>query len=197
MIKKPHEALRRADRALIGALMLTFAASGTALAINSHTDQIPELRPSIVHEAVRANALAHSAQLSAQNLIVIPAPSARQLAALKRAAIEVAAQENCLAQAMYYEARGEGIEGQKAVAEVILNRTHHANFPGTICGVVFQGASLDHGCQFSFTCDGEMDRAKSPGAWASARRLAVRILSGRVQIGNMTGYRRLPRTQAS
>jgi spore germination cell wall hydrolase CwlJ-like protein len=226
MIKKPHEAMRRADGALIGALMLTFVACGTAMAINSHTDQIPALRPSIVHEVVRANASVSALQSSAQNAIVVPAPSAKELAVLKAAALNLAAQENCLAQAIYYEARGEGIEGQKAVAEVILNRTHHANYPRSICGVVFQGASLDRGCQFSFTCDGEMDRAKSPGAWTSARRLAVRILSGRVELGNMTGgaiafhaadvepdwsdemlqtvqignhifYRRLPRTQAS
>jgi spore germination cell wall hydrolase CwlJ-like protein len=226
MIKKPHEALRRADRALIGALMLTFVASGTAMAINSHTDQIPSLRPSIVREVVRANASVNALQLSAQNVIIVPAPTARDLAVLKAAALNLATQENCLAQAMYYEARGEGLEGQKAVAEVILNRTHHTNYPRSICGVVFQGASLDHGCQFSFTCDGEMDRTKSLGAWVSARRLAIRILSGRIQLGNMTGgaiafhatdvepdwsdemlqtvqignhifYRRLPRTQAS
>ena len=226
MIKKTHEAMRRADRALIGALMLTFVASGTPMAINSHTDQIPALRPSIVHEIARTSVLTHAARPAPQNMIVVPAPTARALAMLKAEAAEVVMQENCLAQAIYFEARGESIEGQKAVAEVILNRTHHANYPRTICGVVFQGSSLDHGCQFSFTCDGELDRAKSPGAWASARRLAMRILSGRVQLGNMTGgaiafhaadvtpdwsdgmsqtvqignhifYRRLPRTQAS
>ncbi|MFM8375734.1 MAG: cell wall hydrolase, partial [Phenylobacterium sp.] len=61
---------------------------------------------------------------------------------------------DCLTQAVYYEARGEGRAGMQAVAQVVLNRARHPAFPKTICGVVFQGASRQTGCQFSFTCNG-------------------------------------------
>jgi spore germination cell wall hydrolase CwlJ-like protein len=84
---------------------------------------------------------------------------------------------DCLAQAVYYEARGETAEGQAAIAQVVLNRTHHAGFPKTVCGVVYQGAASD-ACQFSFACDGTMRRPKEIAAWARARSVAARALNG-------------------
>ena len=65
----------------------------------------------------------------------------------------------CLAIAMFFEARGEGIEGMQAVGDVVINRVEHNKFPDTVCGVVFQG------CKFSFNCDGlpeDMDAFKQP-----------------------------------
>ncbi len=86
---------------------------------------------------------------------------------------------NCLAKAVYYEARGESAEGQAAVAQVVLNRTHRPNYPANVCGVVFQGVQ-DHGCQFSFVCNGAMHRPLEPAAWTRARQVASNALSGHV-----------------
>ncbi|MEX0628925.1 MAG: cell wall hydrolase [Cucumibacter sp.] len=73
--------------------------------------------------------------------------------------VEFAARERlCLAQAVYFEARGEPEDGQWAVAQVILNRVAHTQYPDEICDVVFQGASHRGNCQFSFACDGRSDR---------------------------------------
>lgn len=86
----------------------------------------------------------------------------------------------CLTAAVYYEARSEPLDGQRAVAQVVLNRVRHSAFPGSICGVVFQGSQRRTGCQFSFTCDGAMRRAREPGAWARAREVAEGALAGQV-----------------
>ena len=66
----------------------------------------------------------------------------------------------CLAEAVYYEARSEPQEGQRAVAQVVLNRVRHIAYPGTICGVVYQGSERRTGCQFTFTCDGSLARRR-------------------------------------
>ena len=84
----------------------------------------------------------------------------------------------CLAQAIYFEARGEPFEGQMAVAQVVLNRVADPRYPGEICAVVFQHANRRHRCQFSFACDGKSDRARDRRAWQSAVRLARLILIG-------------------
>lgn len=85
---------------------------------------------------------------------------------------EVDKQNYCLAQAIYFEARGESIDGQFAVARVVLNRVRNENYPGTICGVVFQNQNWVDACQFSFACDGTPDSPKERAAWAMARRIA-------------------------
>lgn len=97
---------------------------------------------------------------------------------------------DCLTQAVYYEARGEGLAGQRAVAQVVLNRVRHPAYPKTICAVVFQGANLRTGCQFSFTCDGSMRGPKNAVAWRRARDVAARALSGEVmgEVGNATSF---------
>lgn len=82
----------------------------------------------------------------------------------------------CLATALYFEARGEGIKGQAAVAEVILNRVESPTFPQTICGVVNQGNS--RGCQFSFTCDGRPENIRDRGAWTVAGKIARAMIDG-------------------
>ena len=97
---------------------------------------------------------------------------------------------DCLAQAVYFEARGEGTAGMQAVAQVVLNRARHPAFPKSICGVVYQGAARRVGCQFSFVCDGSMRRGKEPGAWRKARDIAARALGGYVMadVGNSTHF---------
>src|ERR687897_263864 len=62
----------------------------------------------------------------------------------------------CLTQAVYYEARNQSADGQRAVAQVVLNRVRHPSYPNSVCGVVFQGSERVTGCQFTFTCDGSM-----------------------------------------
>jgi len=86
----------------------------------------------------------------------------------------------CLAQAVYYEARSEPALGQAAVAQVVLNRAHDPRYPKSVCGVVYQGAE-HRGCQFSFACDGSMSRGGDDvAAWAEARAVASKALSGSV-----------------
>ena len=87
-------------------------------------------------------------------------------------------QRTCLADAVYYEARNQPVLGRFAVADVVLNRVHDRRFPSTICGVVYQGQNVDFGCQFSFACDGSLNRNKEPEAWKRAERLADLIYRG-------------------
>lgn len=96
---------------------------------------------------------------------------------------------DCLAAAMWYEAGGDW-DGQRAVAQVVLNRLRHPAFPKTVCGVVFQGAERQTGCQFSFTCDGSMTRKPPETAWLRTRIAAKAALSGAVdpRVGLATHY---------
>ena len=95
----------------------------------------------------------------------------------------------CLATAIYYEAASESDDGQRAVAQVVLNRVRHSAFPGTVCGVVYQGSEKS-GCQFSFACDGAMARLPSKAGWARAARIAAMALAGQVfaPVGLATHY---------
>ena len=106
-----------------------------------------------------------------------------------RGALEESRDLECLTQAVYYEARGEGSAGEAAVAQVVLNRTRHPAFPKTICGVVFQGAG-ESGCQFSFACDGSVNRRVETVAWRRAEHVAARALDGFVmaEVGNATHF---------
>jgi spore germination cell wall hydrolase CwlJ-like protein len=95
----------------------------------------------------------------------------------------------CLTDAIYYEAAREPDDGQRAVAQVVLNRVRHPAFPATVCGVVFQGSER-RGCQFSFACDGAMARAPMRDAWLRAGRVAAAALNGEVfaPVGMATHY---------
>jgi hypothetical protein len=97
---------------------------------------------------------------------------------------------DCLARAVYYEARSEKEDGQRAVAQVVLNRVRHPAFPATVCGVVNQGAHLRTGCQFTFNCDGSLRFAPRGGAWDRARRIAAEALGGATYgpVGTATHY---------
>ncbi len=97
---------------------------------------------------------------------------------------------DCLTQAVYYEARGEGLDGMRAVAQVILNRVRHPAFPKTICGVVYQGAYLRTSCQFSFTCNGAMAGPVEAWAWRRAKQVADSALGGYVMttVGQATHF---------
>ena len=84
--------------------------------------------------------------------------------------------KECLAMAIYHEARGESREGQEAVGRVILNRVDSKYHPGTVCGVVYKNAHMKNACQFSFACDGISDKPKESGAWKRSRDLASKLL---------------------
>jgi spore germination cell wall hydrolase CwlJ-like protein len=97
---------------------------------------------------------------------------------------------HCLTQAAYYEAGGNGPEAEAAVAQVVLNRVRDPDFPKSVCGVVYQGAERDSGCQFTFTCDGALARPLDKAAWSEAQKVAARALSGYVvkTVGASTYY---------
>jgi hypothetical protein len=88
------------------------------------------------------------------------------------------AEEVCLAQAIYFEARSESLEGQVAVAEVVMNRRDSGIYPGTVCGVVHQGAGRMNECQFSYNCDGMAEVIAEPLAYDRAGRIAQWMLDG-------------------
>ncbi|MBV9571579.1 MAG: cell wall hydrolase [Alphaproteobacteria bacterium] len=96
----------------------------------------------------------------------------------------LASETSCLAEAMYYEARGQGLPGEKAVAEVVVHRMNHVSYPHSICGVVHQGSRSS--CQFSFVCDGTLNRPRTAGAWNRAMRLAAQIIEGSLPLTNIT-----------
>jgi len=87
-------------------------------------------------------------------------------------------EHKCLSEAIYYEARSESRSGQLAVADVVKNRVKSKHFPDTICGVVYQNADRPFACQFSFACDGSMDRAPSGEAWERSQEMAQLSVSG-------------------
>jgi hypothetical protein len=95
----------------------------------------------------------------------------------------------CMTQAVYYEAAYEPLMGRRAVAQVVLNRVRHPAFPNSVCGVVYQGSN-QRVCQFSFTCDGSLNRKPSAAAWAAAEAVARDSLSGYVErsVGQATHY---------
>lgn len=99
-----------------------------------------------------------------------------------------AAQENrCLAEAIYFEARGESEEGQAAVAQVVLNRVASGLYPTTICGVVYQNRQRWHGCQFSFACEGKSLRITETDAWLKAERIAAEVMNGKTYVSDIAG----------
>ncbi|AWW75117.1 cell wall hydrolase [Erythrobacter sp. KY5] len=99
----------------------------------------------------------------------------------------------CLAQAIWYEAASESEAGQRAVAQVVLNRVSHRSWPGSVCGVVYQGSERRTGCQFTFTCDGSLSRRASGRSWERAKRIADEALAGSVYapVGHATHYHTL------
>jgi hypothetical protein len=100
-------------------------------------------------------------------------------------------QQKCLAEGIYFEARGESESGQAAVAQVILNRVRNPAYPETICGVVYQNEQRRNKCQFSFACDGRAEIIRSQRAWTTALRIGREVTDGKIwidQVGDSTHY---------
>jgi len=169
------------------------------LLTQANSVQIPD--PAVSGAQAAANA---SSQLISQSPVASPPASLRQrfsiafgltrvvqpfrFKAADMGAVDHARDTECLAQAVYYEARGESASGQAAVAQVVLNRVRHPAFPKTICGVVFQRAGDD--CQFTFACDGAMRQPLDQASWRRAMGVADRALSGAVmaEVGAATHF---------
>lgn len=100
------------------------------------------------------------------------------------------AQWRCLAEALYFEARGESVKGQFAVAEVILNRVDSGSFPSTACRVIHQGTGRYLQCQFTYTCDGYADRIGEKAVWRQVGKIARFMLDGKERslTGGATHY---------
>jgi spore germination cell wall hydrolase CwlJ-like protein len=99
--------------------------------------------------------------------------------------------EKCLANAVYFEARGESVRGQIAVAQVVMNRVFSPFYPKDVCSVVYQNAHRHLACQFTFACDGIPDVVTEPDAWARAKKIAVDVLDGKLwlpEIAKSTHY---------
>lgn len=108
-------------------------------------------------------------------------PKVETGAGATRAASARAREQRCLAEAIYYEARGETYQGQMAVAEVVTNRVTSRHWPNTYCGVVYEGSTRATGCQFSFTCDGSLNRRPKGPAWRQSNTIAAQVLLGLVR----------------
>ncbi|OUD10408.1 cell wall hydrolase [Marivivens niveibacter] len=122
-------------------------------------------------------------------LTTIPSPADRDIQTVPRdlydrekiAAMPEAtggSQWECLAEALYFEARGESVRGMFAVGEVILNRVDSARFPDTVCDVVNQGTGRRYACQFTYTCDGHAEVISEPRAWERVGKIARLLIDG-------------------
>jgi spore germination cell wall hydrolase CwlJ-like protein len=99
--------------------------------------------------------------------------------------------EKCLAEAVYFESRGEAVRGQIAVAQVVLNRAFSGYYPTTVCGVVYQNKYRHLACQFTFACDNNADVIREPDMWERAKKIAKAMLDGQIwlpEVGKSTHY---------
>ncbi|HEY2071459.1 MAG TPA: cell wall hydrolase [Rhizomicrobium sp.] len=166
------DALVRADRAVAVAVFLVAATVCAVAAHNPYADSLLARATPEVSQDLEP-------PVPMKEMAATPSPA-------ELAMVKMSGEQTCLAEAMYYEARGDGAKGEEAVAEVVFNRMHDGKYPGTICGVVYEGAG--HGqCQFSFACDRDAQGRKETAAWADARLLAAEIVDGYRPLGSATG----------
>ncbi len=185
--------------AVIGGIVLLFASVGSGLPTlqpgpGLGLEQAPG-EPPLPKPASDPTALAPiSSDEAALRNAALPVESGPNpaAAAFTLPADEVARMRSvdCLTAAIYYEAANEPVDGQRAVAQVVLNRVRHPHYPKSVCGVVFQGHMRTTGCQFSFTCDGSLRRTPMAGLWDRARKVAQEALAGYVHrsVGWATHY---------
>jgi spore germination cell wall hydrolase CwlJ-like protein len=99
--------------------------------------------------------------------------------------------EKCLAEAVYFEARGEAVRGQIAVAQVVMNRVFSGKYPDTVCGAVYQNKHRHFACQFTFACDNNPDVIREPEMWERAKKISKAMLDGQIwlpEVGKSTHY---------
>lgn len=143
-----------------------------------------EYKPMTVEEAKETNDELALANVPLQIAAAFAYPTSDGDPLSKKAAVD------CLTAAIYYEGGNESIRGQRAIAQVILNRVRHPAFPRSVCGVIFQGSQRRTGCQFTFTCDGSLARKPARASWARANAVAVAAINGTVEpaVGMATHY---------
>ena len=189
----PREALAlgtlgvAAAAALAGAAYSTPTLSGLSIAGESSVDALPAPPPLLVRQLPPGDALSINQAIP---LLDGPNPAARPFVIKSANAAARARALECLTSAVYYEAGQESTDGQRAVAQVVLNRVRHPAFPASVCGVVYQGSTRPTGCQFTFTCDGSLARRPMASAWRRASDVAKAALSGAVYgpAGHATHY---------
>jgi spore germination cell wall hydrolase CwlJ-like protein len=187
----PRETLALAALGLVASLAFASAAymheQAPAEALTENAAKAPPVAPPLlVRKIAPEDALGIN---SAIPLSSGPNPAAAPFRFVAASASRDRALE-CLTSAVYYEAGNEPVDGQRAVAQVVLNRVRHPAFPSNVCGVVYQGSTRSTGCQFTFTCDGSLLRPPSLEGWAKARKVAEAALSGAVYapVGYATHY---------
>ena len=187
--QRPKELLLAGGAALACALAVAGSAWSTpSLPDNSPTSEAPPAPPPmLVRQIAPEQALAVNQQIP---LDQGPNPAAQPFSVAKADNAARSRALECLTSAVYYEAGQESADGQRAVAQVVLNRVRHPAFPATVCGVVYEGSTRPTGCQFTFTCDGSLFRQPSRDAWDRARTIAAAALNGFVYkpVGTATHY---------
>jgi spore germination cell wall hydrolase CwlJ-like protein len=160
-----NDAMLRSDRVLVVALAIILATASTTLgsAMAYHPIAPVMVKSTVVPTVV-------SAPRNDPDVVLT----------------QLIAEHQCLTQALYYEARGEGRIGEQAVAEVVFHRMNAGNYGHSICAVVYEGSGHP-GCQFSFTCNGDLRRPREESAWKKSEQLAAQILTGEVPLHNATG----------
>jgi len=187
---RPKELLLAGGFAFACALAIAGSAWSTPALLdrsNASTEAPPAPPPMLVRQIAPEQALAVNQQIP---LGLGPNPSAQPFSLSKADAGARARALECLTSAIYYEAGQESADGERAVAQVVLNRVRHPAFPASVCGVVYEGSTRATGCQFTFTCDGSLFRQPSREAWSRARAIAAAALNGYVYepVGNATHY---------
>jgi spore germination cell wall hydrolase CwlJ-like protein len=186
----PREVVALGGLALAAVIAVAGSAwSNPSAQVASHSAAVaPPAPPPMVNENVAPDqALAVNAKTpfaSGPNPPALPFDASKLSATARARAID------CLASAEYYEAGDQGDDGERAVAQVVLNRVRHPAFPSSICGVVYEGSTKSTGCQFTFTCDGSLERRPDAQGWAKARAIAEEALNGAVYapVGWATHY---------
>jgi spore germination cell wall hydrolase CwlJ-like protein len=189
--------------ALVG--LLTLSAAGLARSESGLTVPLPEATPfaALAREDAAAQQLtltqseeeavreAIEAELAQHSGYEGPVPAGIAFRPASSTDRERALQ--CMTQAIYYEAGTEPEAGQRAVAQVVLNRVRHPGYANSICGVVYEGSERSTGCQFTFTCDGALARRPVASIWARAQRYAREAMDGRTfrEVGYATHYHTL------
>jgi spore germination cell wall hydrolase CwlJ-like protein len=166
--KKTSDALSRSDTVLIAALAIVLATASAAIG------------SAMTYQPANARVVAAT--------VLAPAPVRIIVAKNGPDAVstELLAEHRCLSEVLYYEARGEGRRGQQAIAEVVFHRMNTGNYGHSICAVVYEGSGHP-GCQFTFTCNGELTKGREEDAWRESEGLAAQILTGEVSLHNATG----------
>ena len=186
--ERPQEIVLATGLALAGIAALAGSALSTPTFSGAEsTDAPPAPPPMLVRQLPVDQAVQINKSIA---LDTGPNPAAQPFALGKADAATRARALECLTSAVYYEAGQESTDGQRGVAQVVLNRVRHPAFPASVCGVVYEGSTRPTGCQFTFTCDGSLMRGQMSDSWRRARSVAEAALAGFVYkpVGTATHY---------